>query len=139
MKLCDGPVYYDPSTGSIICADNGLVLSTDTPASLFGGEEKSPAREAEREEYYEIQIERVERRSRNSRTYMKIEKLLKKYSNTNATVSSEELRILVRVIKGEITTWDAAKALNTSPKTVYNRFRKILDELDKLLFIALHR
>jgi len=136
MKICDGPVLYDPTNGTIVCADNGMVLATNLPASLFGEEEKSPAREKERIEEYEIRIERIEHRSRRSSSYLRIEKLLKKY-NGNTNVSSEELRILVKVIKGEMTTWDAAKQLNVSPKTVYNRVKKILDELDRLLYIVL--
>jgi len=139
MKLCDGPVVYDPGTGSVICADNGLVLATDVPASLFGGEERSPVRERERMEEYELRIRRVERRYRNSASYRRIVEIRRRYRFSRKRVfSEEEIRIVAKVIRGEITTWEAAKQLNTSPKTVYNWVRKLMDDLDKLLLTALN-
>jgi len=42
---------------------------------------------------------------------------------------NREEAILLRVLRGELSTWDAAKILGVSPKTVYNRLRKLRQRL----------
>jgi len=112
-------IFFDYSRGEIICLDTGEVLAERIPATFLGIEETSPARDAERLEKLYENAETLRRRYRWSRSYRRVIRAIARNKNRKS-FTQEQLKYIRMVIEGKLTTWDVAKTLNVSVKTVYN-------------------